>query len=159
MNQFKIVPISKEYASNIRETKVDDFGHKIIEQVATGVGSCRVSLQPFVPGKDKRILLSYSPFTIDNAFNQLGPIFIHKKDVKPYASVYQFPPKIKADKQNFPITLIGYNEKQEMICTRLVGDKDIDVLIAEIFNSDPEISYLHARNAEAGCYICRIERV
>lgn len=45
-----------------------------------------------------------------------------------------------------------------MVYTKLVGDLDVDQLIVEIFDKEPEVDYLHARNAEAGCYICRIER-
>src|SRR5713226_4720387 len=70
MSQFKIVPLSKKYAAKIRETNKDDFGHDVMENVATGKGPCRVSLKPFVVGEDVRLLLSHSPFSIDNAFNQ-----------------------------------------------------------------------------------------
>jgi hypothetical protein len=45
-----------------------------------------------------------------------------------------------------------------MVFTKLVGDHDVDMLILEIFEAHPEVEYLHARNAEAGCFICRIER-
>ena len=47
MNNFRIVPLSKEYVQKIRETRKDDFGHEVIEQTATGLGPCRVSLKPF----------------------------------------------------------------------------------------------------------------
>ncbi len=47
MNKFKIIPLEAQYASRIRETEIDDFGNKIVEQVATGRGPCRVSLKPF----------------------------------------------------------------------------------------------------------------
>ncbi len=158
MNQFKIIPLTTAYASRIRETKVDDFGHSVIEQLASGYGPCRVSLQPFKPGKDTRILISHSPFEIDNAFNQPDPIFIHKEEVEPYKDIHQFPAEIKANKQHFPLSLIGYNKNQDMVFTRLVGDADVDQLIPEIFQEHNEVSYLHARNAEAGCFICKIER-
>ncbi len=158
MNTFKIIPITEKYASQIRKKKIDKFNHPIVEQLATGYGPCRVSLQPFIPGKDERILISHSPFEKENAFNQIGPIFINKKEVKPYQDVHRFPPEIKADKKNFPLSLIGYSEDQKMVFTKMVGDKDIDLLIPEIFKQHSEIAYLHARNSEAGCYICKIER-
>ena len=66
MKKFKIVPLSKEYATKIRTTRKDDFGHEVIEQIATGLGPCRVSLKPFKRGEDKRLLLTHSPFPIDN---------------------------------------------------------------------------------------------
>jgi hypothetical protein len=46
-----------------------------------------------------------------------------------------------------------------MVLTRLVGDDDVDLLITKIFEERPDIEYLHARNAEACCFICKIEGV
>jgi hypothetical protein len=159
MKKFKIVPISKEYARKIRTIRKDDFGHVVIEQLATGMGPCRVSLKPFKRGVDRRLLLQHSPFSIDNAFNQPGPVFINAEDVEEYNDVYHFPPEIKADKEHFHLTLIGYDEAQQMVFTKLVGDNDIDELIVHIFDRHPEVEYLHARSAEAACYICKIERI
>lgn len=158
MNKFRIVPLTKEFAQRIRQSRKDDFGNEVIEQIATGYGPCRVSLQPFEPGVDKRLLFSHSPFTERNAFNQNGPVFIHAKEVEPYGDIHRFPPEIKADKANFPLSLIGYDAKQRMVFTKLVGDADVDELIGQIFNEHPKVEFLHARNAEAGCYICKIER-
>jgi len=159
MKNYKIVPLSKEYANKIRQRGKDDFGHDVVEQVATGKGPCRVSLKPFSVGKDKRLLIGHSPFSVDNAFNQPGPIFIHKEEVEAYSDIYNFPPEIKADKENFPLSLIGYSKEQKMVFTKLVGNNDVDMLIPTIFENHSEVEYLHARNAEAGCYICKIERV
>ncbi len=159
MQQFKIIPLSKDYAKQIRAAGKDGFGHTIIEQTATGHGPCRVSLKPFRPGIDKRLLLSHSPFAIDNAFNQPGPIFIHADEVEEYADVYRFPPEIKNDREHFHLTLIGYDTAQMMVYTELVGNKDVDDLIVQIFTSHPEVDYLHVRSAEACCYICKVERV
>jgi hypothetical protein len=159
MTQFKIVPLSKDYVKKIKTSGIDDFGNEIIEQVATGRGPCRISLRPFETGKDKRILFSHSPFEMNNPYNQPGPVFIRAEDVEPYCDIHRFPPEIKADKEHFKLTLIGYDTRQMMVYTKLVGDRDVDELIIQIFEKHPEVSYLHARSAEAGCYICKIERV
>jgi len=158
MKKFRIIPLSQEYVKKIREIRKDDFQHEVIEQVATGYGSCRISLKPFKVGISKRLLLSHSPFNIDNAFNQPGPIFISGDEVEAYKDIYRFPPEIKADKINFPLSLIGYSTNQEMVFTKLVGDNDVDELIPAIFEEHPEVDFLHARNAEACCYLCKIER-
>lgn len=159
MKRFKIVPLSEEYANKIRQNNIDEFGHQVVEQVATGKGPCRVSLKPFKVGEDVRLLISHSPFEIDNAYNQPGPVFISKKNVEPYKDIYRFPPEIKADKKSFRLTLIGYNKEQMMIYTRMIGEsEDIDLLIPDIFEKKPEIEYLHARSSEACCFICKIER-
>lgn len=158
MNSFKIVPLSEAYVAGIKKYQKDHFGNELVEELATGYGPCRLSLQPFKPGEDTRILFSHSPFELKNVYDQPGPVFIHQKEVKPYEDVHRFPPAIKADKKHFPLTLIGYNRVQKMVFTQLVGDLDVDVLIAEVFKQKGEVEFLHARNAEAGCFICRIER-
>ena len=155
---FKIVPLSKEYAAKIRATGRDTFGHEIVEQVATGYGPCRVSLRPFAVGVDRRILISHSPFEVANAFNQPGPVFFHSEEVDEYPDVHRFPPEIKADPVNFPLTLIGYDNEQRMVFAELVGDRDVDEVIKQIFDEHDDIEYLHARNAEPACFICKIER-
>jgi hypothetical protein len=156
---FKIIPLSRKYTSDILAKGRDDFGNQPLEQVAGGYGPCRVSLKPFVPGVDRRVLISHSPFVVNNAFNQPGPVFFNAaEDVEEYADVRRFPPEIKADRVNFPLTLIGYSADQRMVFTQLVGDSDVDELIEKVFAQRDDITYLHARNAEAGCFICRIER-
>lgn len=159
MKKFKIVPLSKDYAAKIRATGKDEFGHPVIQQLATGLGPCRVSLKPFEKGVDTRLLISHTPFDIDNAYNQPGPVFINTEEVEGYSDVYRFPPEIKANKKSFPLSLVGYNKDQLMVFTRLVGDDDVDELIPQIFEQHTDIEYLHARNAQACCYICKIERV
>jgi len=159
MKQFRIVPLSREYANKIKANNKDDFGHQVIEQLAAAKGPCRVSLKPFKVGEDVRLLISHSPFTVDNIFNQPGPVFIHKNDVEPYSDIHRFPPEIKANKKSFPLTLIGYTKEQMMVFTQLVDNDDVDLLIPKVFEERPDIEYLHARNAEACCFICKIERV
>ena len=46
-----------------------------------------------------------------------------------------------------------------MVFTQLVKEDDVDTLIAQVFSDHDEVAYLHARNAEAGCFICKIERM
>lgn len=159
MNKFRIVPLSRSYADNIRTTGVDEFGNIATEEIAKGHGPCRVSLKAFKPGEDRRILISHSPFESNNAFNQPGPVFISAENVEEYKDIHRFPPEIKNNKKSFPLTLIGYNLEQMMVYTKLVGDADVDELIERIFEKHPEVEYMHARNAEASCYICKIERV
>lgn len=158
MRQFRVVPLSEAFASHVRRTGKDLYDIDVVEQLSTGYGPCRISLTPFEPGVDIRLLFRHSPFAVKNAFDQPGPIFIHKKEVPAYSDIHRFPPAIKADPVHFPLTLIGYSKDQRMVFTRLVGNDDVDELIMEIFAAESDVAYLHARNAEAGCYICTIER-
>ena len=159
MNNFKIIPLEKSYANKIRISKKDAFGNAVIKQVATGLGPCRVSLKAFRVGVDRRLLLKHSPFAIENIYNQSGPIFISADEVEEYSDIHKFPPEIKNDRINFPLTLIAYDEQQRMIFTKLVGSDDVDDLLNSIFATQPKIEFIHVRNAEAACYICKVERI
>src|SRR5258708_35826487 len=103
-------------------------------------------------------IIIHPPFHIANALTQPGLFFVPAEPVEPYSDVHRFPPEIKANKKSFPLTLVGYTAGQMMAHTRLVGDADVEDLIEEIFATHPEVDYLHARNAQAQCFICRIER-
>jgi len=159
MSNFKIIPLGKEFAERIRTSRRDEFGNDVVEQIATGYGPCRVSLTPFKPGVDKRLLFNHSPFAKQNAYSQSGPVFIHSEGVEQYKDIHRFPPSIKADRVNFPLSLIGYSRDQQMVFTTLVGDSDVDDLIGDVFDEHPEVEYLHVRNSEAACYICRVDRI
>jgi Protein of unknown function (DUF1203) len=159
MKNFKIIPLAEELANTVRVSKKDLFGNHVMVQTANGRGPCRQSLKPFVPGKDKRILFVYSPFDKPGLYAESGPVFINESPVETYSDIYRFPPEIKADKASFPLSLIGYNKNDMMVFTKLVGDEDADNLIEEIFNEQPKVAYMHARNSEACCFICKIERI
>jgi Protein of unknown function (DUF1203) len=159
MKNFKIVPLSETLASTVRNSKKDMFGNNVMVQLATGRGPCRQSLKPFVPGKDKRILFVHSPFDKPGLYAETGPVFINEAAVETYTDIYRFPPEIKANKESFPLSLIGYNTEDMMVFTCLAGDADVDDLIEKIFNEQPKIAFLHARNSEACCFICKIERI
>jgi len=158
MSNFKIVPLQKDYAERIRVTKTDAFGLNTLEQVATGAGPCRLSLKPFDVGVDKRLLFKHSPFENQSAYNQSGPVFIHADAVEEYSDIYRFPPEIKKAKDSIPLSLIGYDAHHQMVFAQRVGDEDVDFLIERIFDEQADIEYFHARNSEACCYICKIER-
>jgi Protein of unknown function (DUF1203) len=133
MHKFRIVPLSAEYAQKIRNSMKDNFGHEVIEQTATGLGPCRVSLKPFKRNVDKRLLFTHSPFETDNAYNQPGPVFIDTEEAVPYKDIYHFPVETKNDKEHFHLTLIGYSKTQIMVITKFIGDADVDELIIKIF--------------------------
>lgn len=158
MNRFKIIPLPEAVAAQVRQTRRDAFGNHVLEQTATGYGPCRLTLTPFKPGVDQRLLLAYSPFSDDSIYAEKGPIFISADQTKAYADVDRFPPEIKVDPINFPLSLLGYTSTNQMCYTRLVGADDVDELLNEALNKQPEIAYLHVRNSEACCFICAVER-
>ena len=155
MSTFKVFPIPESVARRIRETRVDDFGHQLSTSVATenDTGPCRSCLTVFVPG-DRRLLFSYAPNPCDHPYNEIGPVYIHENQCVSYTDHACFPPELRTRR---PIVLRCYDEDSNLVGGELVGDRAVEDVIANLFDSR-EVDYLHARTATVGCYIARIER-
>lgn len=156
MRQFTVVPIPKEYVERLKTNNQDEFGNPIIEQISSGYGPCRVSLKPLQIGIDRRLIFMYSPFKY--RVNPIGPVIVCKSELVPYNDIHRFPPELKADRTKFPLYFIGYTEREKVVYIKLVGEQDIEDLIEQIFHELPYVSFLHVRNANTKCFICKIER-
>ena len=155
MSNFRVFPIPNSIALHIRENRVDDFGHTLSVSVATenDSGPCRSCLTVFRPGEG-RILFSYAPNQHDHPYNEVGPVYIHEKECRPYADQENFPPELRTRR---PLVLRCYADDGMMVGGELVGDRPVEEVINSLF-AESEIKYLHARTATVGCYIARIER-
>ena len=155
MSTFRVFPIPNEVARHIRETRLDDLGHTLSVSVATenDTGPCRSCLTVFVPG-DRRLLFSYAPNPCDHPYNEIGPVYIHEDQCTPYADHDRFPTELRTRR---PIALRCYDDGGNLIGGELVGDRAVEDVIANLFESR-EVNYLHARTATVGCYIARIDR-
>ena len=155
MSDFRVFPIPSSVALRIRDSRLDDFGHRLSVSVATqnDTGPCRSCLNVFVPGEG-RLLFSYAPNQFDHPYNEIGPVYIHEQECQPYSEHESFPPELRTRR---PLTLRCYAEDGTMIDAELVGDRAVEEVIGSLFEK-PEVRYLHARTASLGCYIARIER-
>lgn len=155
MSSFKMYPIPDSVASHIRKVRMDDFGHRLSVSVATenDTAPCRSCLTVFVPGEG-RILFSYSPNQYDHPYNEIGPIYIHEKECRPYTDHENFPPELRTRR---PLVLRCYAVDGTMVGGELVGKRPVEEVIGSLLE-DFNIEYLHVRTASVGCYIARIER-
>lgn len=155
MSSFKVVPIPQSVASSIREKRVDDFGHRLTVSVATenDSGPCRSCLTVFRPGEG-RLLFSYAPNDYDHPYNEVGPVYIHEQECRPYDDHHEFPRELRTRR---PLVLRCYGEAGILVDGVLVGDRPVEDVIESLFRNS-EVKYLHARTATVGCYIARIER-
>ncbi len=81
-----------------------------------------------------------------------SPIFIHKNECESFTGK-SFPP----DLFNLPLLFEGYGAESELIKREAVKKENIEIQVAEIFDL-PDVEYINIRNAEAGCFVARIER-
>ena len=150
---YKIVPIDSEIARSVRENmKSPQYGHPAFADVAKGYGPCRVCLKTFVKGAEERILFTYNAFENLSNLPLPSPIYIHKNECESFAAE-GFPP----DLIDLPLLFEGYAAESELVKREAVNKENIEHQIAEMFVL-PNVNYINIRNAEAGCFVARIEK-
>lgn len=159
MSSFQIIPISATFSNHIRQSDHDDFGHTIESKPATaqGYGPCRCCLRQFQPGEN-RLLLSYAAVGSDNAYNEIGPVFIHAETCTPYADGHVFPPEVKAGRLPIPLVLRAYSAEKRMIDAVVVpNNQQVEQYLEQLF-ANPAVDFVHVRNASFQCFICAVKR-
>ena len=150
---YKIVPIPTEIARSVRENmKSSQYGHPAFADVAKGYGPCRVCLKTFVKGAEERILFTYNAFENLSNLPLPSPVYIHKNECKSF-NENGFPP----DLIDLPLLFEGYAAESELVKREAVNKENIEHQIAEMFVL-PNVNYINIRNAEAGCFVARIEK-
>ena len=81
-----------------------------------------------------------------------SPVYIHKDECESFDE-NGFPPELI----DLPLLFEGYAEDGELVKREAVKKDGIENQIAEIFALS-EVNYINIRNAEAGCFVARIER-
>jgi len=150
---YKVIPISDEICEEVRQTLVSpQYKHPASVSIATGYGPCRLCLQTFETGRDERILFTYNSFEGLADLPLPGPIFVHKTECEAYNDS-SFPP----DLIDLPLLFEGFGDDSKLIFREKVDKKRIDDQIQVILGSE-DIRFVNIRNAEAGCFVARIDR-
>ena len=150
---LRFLPIESAIADRVRhELRSPQYGHPATVEPAKGYGPCRQCLRTFRTGQEDRILFTYNPVPKDAGLPDPGPVFIHKDPCTPFADAV-----LPADLVALPLFLEGYGEASWLVRRERVVDGDVEAAASTLF-ADPAIDYLQLRNAEAGCFIARVER-
>jgi hypothetical protein len=153
MHRFRIQGIPESVATAVRTTmRSPQYGHPAHAEVATGYGPCRLCLQTFTVGADERLLFTYQPFSDAAALPAPGPVFIHRGPCRRYDNI-GLPEALRP----LPLVVEGYGPDGALLLQRRVGSASFETVLDEVM-SRPEARYAHLRNAEAGCFIARIDR-
>jgi hypothetical protein len=151
---YKIVPINSEIARSVRaQLRSPQYGHPAFADVAKGYGPCRVCLKTFVRGAEERILFTYNAFENLSELPLPGPVYIHKKECRPFVEK-GFPPELI----DLPLLFEGFGANSELVKREAVKKDAVDDQIAKIFALS-KVHYINLRNAEAGCFVALIERL
>ena len=151
---YRVVAIPDEISSEVRRTLTSPQYKSLAANVsvANGYGPCRSCLQVFDQGNDRRIYLTYNSFDGLSPLPDPGPIFIHENECSRFESD-GFPPDIL----DLPVYLEAFGVDSHLI-ERVKMEKDrVDAQLARLFE-DQQVGFVNLRNAEAGCFIARVER-
>ena len=150
---FRTVPLPPALADEARASRRSpQYGHPAHAEVATGYGPCRVCLDTFRVGEEGRLLFTYDPFAGLDPYPAPGPVFVHERACAPYAGD-GFPDGLRG----LPLVLEGYAAGRWLVARERVAGGDVEGAAARLF-AHPAVEYVHVRNAEAGCYVARLER-
>ena len=153
MGSYRIQGIPDSIATAAKESmKSPQYGHPVHSETATGYGPCRLCLQTFQIGRDERLLFTYQPFTDPDALPAPGPVFIHRERCERYDG-----PQLPEALRPLPLALEGYGAMGVLLVQRRVGTAQFEAALDSMFEPR-EVQYVHLRNAEAGCFIARIDR-
>jgi hypothetical protein len=150
---YKVVPVGKNVADRVRETMISPHsGLPAFSSVANGYGPCRSCLKTFRQGEEQRIYISYNPFAGVSDLPLPGPVFIHTDECEEY-SENCFPNELLS----IPLLFEGFGDNSRLIKTEKVNTARLYGQIEELLMID-DVKFIHIRNAEAGCFIAKIER-
>jgi hypothetical protein len=153
MRRYRFQGIPDDIATVVRAAlRSPQYGHPAHSELATGYGPCRLCLQTFTVGTDERLLFTYQPFTDPDALPAPGPVFIHRAPCSRYDDE-GLPEALRP----LPLVVEGYGAGGALLAQRRVGTAAFETVLDEVFEL-PAARYAHLRNAEAGCFIARIDR-
>ena len=151
---YRVVAISEEMSNEVRRTMTSPFGKlPAWSSVANGYGPCRSCLKTFRQGEEERIYITYNPFQGVSDLPLPGPVFIHTERCEEHSSG-KFPTHLL----EIPMLFEGFGEHSRLVRTEPVDSERLDEQIGEILDAEG-VEFIHLRNAEAGCFIAKIERV
>ncbi|MBK6780995.1 MAG: DUF1203 domain-containing protein [Gemmatimonadetes bacterium] len=152
MPAFRYAGLASQIADDVRATlRSPQYGHPAHREPARGYGPCRHCLRTFHVGQEDRLLFTYQPFA-PGSLPAPGPVFIHADGCARYDAL-DFPP----DFRGLPLVVEGYADGGRLVAQEWVGESAAEAVIEGVFR-ETTAAFVHLRNAEAGCFMARVER-
>jgi hypothetical protein len=150
---YVVRSVPQEIADEVRRTRRSPgYGHPAHLEMASGTGPCRCCLQPFVPGRDHRLLFTYRPVAGDGSLMAPGPVFIHADRCEAWAG-QGFPSSLRALPLAFEARAEGSRVNALLSREDVPAERQMDELFDEA-----DACWVAVRHAEAGCFIARVDR-
>ena len=152
---FKVISIPEYITEQVRSTLASpQYKHPASISLATGYGPCRSCLRKLEVGVDERILFTYNSFEGLSDLPLPGPVFVHKDNCEAFDSADEFPP----DLLDLPLLFECFGDESEMLMRERVDASGIGEQLERLFGL-PGARFVNIRNAEAGCFVARVDRI
>ncbi|MDM7923581.1 MAG: DUF1203 domain-containing protein [Pyrinomonadaceae bacterium] len=150
---YKVVALSDEIVSKVRGQMVSPQYPSLAaaRSLANGYGPCRSCLKVFDQGNEDRIFFTYNSFEGVSDLPDPGPVFVHADECSRFDG--RFPENLL----ELPLLLEAFGPDSVMISRYELDRERYEEQIAELFAVDG-VRMINLRNAEAGCFVARIER-
>lgn len=151
---FRVISISEKIAEKVRRSMVSPQYPSLpaFSSVANGYGPCRSCLRTFDEGNENRTSFTYDPVEGILDLPQPGPVFIHSANCEKFVG-NEFPEGLRG----LPMFFEAFDNIGDLLHRVRVETGSEGSQINSLF-ADERVNFLHIRNAEAGCFIARVER-
>ena len=151
--EYSVIAIDPTLTTTVRERMISPQYPSLTAavSVANGYGPCRSCLRVFDQGNENRIFFTYNSFEGMSDLPNPGPVFIHERDCPRYEWN-----ALPADLLGLPLLFEAFGEASELIRRTPVASDRADGQIADLLKT-AGVKFINVRNAEAGCFVCRIE--
>ena len=151
---FRIVPIDAVIADSVRrEQRSPQYGHPATVEIAKGYGPCRQCLRTFRTGEEARILFTYDPVPSGQRPATARPRLHPSGGVHAVRPARTFRPSCARCRSSWRASAAARGPCGASRPTAEPIEADIAAMLR-----DPAIELVQIRNAEAGCFIARVER-
>ena len=113
---------------------------------------CRITLEDAAPG-DTLLLVNFEHQAAPTPYRSNYAIYVNEAATEARRLVDELPPVLRGKK----IALRAFDAVGMLVDATLSLDDDVAAIVSRQFEN-PDVAYVHAHNAGAGCFAARIDR-
>ena len=150
--ELRLVPLDRQFVSQVREGGPDANGQPAERAVSDGVGTpCRSCLRD-VPEGAAMLILAARPFPALQPYAETGPVFLCEGECEPWDGL-GLPPVLSAS----PDYLVkGYSRDHRIVygTGRIAPAQHIEGYAATLLER-PDVAFVDIRSARNNCWLAR----
>ncbi|GGS36514.1 MULTISPECIES: DUF1203 domain-containing protein [Actinokineospora] len=146
---IQYIAIDPDRLQAMRDSGADESGNPWTLRPADGDEPLRCCLTWATPGEDIA-LISYNPWTQRSPWAETGPVYVHFDRCAGYSTPGEYPPAF-LDYASMLNPFQPDGERAYGHITFLRPEDDHEAAVRLVL-AQPDVSYLHVRSANAGCF-------